>query len=392
MIDRELGNHAKSLFERYPVLTITGPRQSGKTVLAKACFGERLAYVNLEAPDIREYASQDPRAFLADHPDGAILDEIQRVPDLPSYIQVIVDEKRTNGLYVLTGSRQFEVHEAVSQSLAGRTAVLQLLPLTVRELEMLAGEMSVDAMLVGGFMPRIYDQRIPPSQALSDYVATYVERDLRQLLAVKDLDAFQRFLGLCAGRTGQLLNLSSLGNDAGVSHTTAQHWISLLRASYVVYLLQPYHRNVGKRLIKSPKLYFHDVGLAAYLCGIDAQAHLKNHPLRGSLFENMVVGETLKFFANRGRKAPLHFYRDSSGLEVDLLIDEGGSLLPVEVKASHTPAQALLKGLHRFRQVEPDAPYGRMLVYGGDQRQERTDLTVTTVRGFARDLERLLAS
>ena len=390
MIKRELAAYAQELFKRYPVLTVTGPRQSGKTTLVRACFGKFLPYANLEAPDVRRHALDDPRGFLAGFPDGAILGEIQRAPELASYIQVMVDDRGANGVFVLTGSHQFELHESVSQSLAGRTAILRLLPLTIRELSMLASDLEVDEMLVGGFMPRIYDQNIPHTQALSDYVATYVERDLRQLVAIRNLDTFERFLGLCAGRVGQLLNFSSLGNDAGVSHTTVREWVNLLQASYILFTLPPYFRNVGKRLVKSPKLYFHDVGLAAHLAGINSPEQMKTHPLRGGFFENLVVGEALKWQTNRGLKPSLHFYRDSAGNEVDLLFQESGHFLPVEIKSGQTLVRDFFKGLDAFRRVEPDLPYGTMLMYGGEQRRKQRDVTITTPRHFAADVGKLL--
>ena len=389
MIKRELEDYAKEIFKYYPVLTITGPRQSGKTILARTCFGKDLPYVNLEAPDMRRYALDDPRAFLADYPHGAILDEIQRVPELTSYIQVLVDELKSNSLFVLTGSHQFELHESVSQSLSGRTTMLKLLPLTIRELLKLTSKPSVDDMLLKGFLPRIFDQKIPFSQALSDYMVTYIQRDLRQLIQIKNLDIFDRFLGLCAGRVGQVLNLSNLGNDVGVSHTTIREWISLLQASYIIFLLPPYHRNVGKRLIKSPKLYFYDVGMATHLLGIHTPLQLKHHPLRGSLFENMIIAEALKHQVNQGKKPALHFYRDSSGHEVDLLYQEGPDFLPIEIKSGQTIANSFFKGLHTFKKVEPQLPFGRMLVYGGTRRQTRQDIHITTPFKFASDLHQV---
>ncbi len=295
-----------------------------------------------------------------------------------------------NGVFVLTGSHQFELHESVSQSLAGRTTILRSLPLTIGELSRLTSDLEVDEMLVGGFMPRIYDQSIPHTQALSDYVATYVERDLRQLVAIRNLDTFERFLGLCAGRVGQLLNLSGLGNDAGVSHTTVREWVNLLQASYILFTLPPYYRNVGKRLIKSPKLYFHDVGLAEHLAGINSPEQMKTHPLRGGFFENLVVGEALKWQTNRGMKPSLHFFRDSSGNEVGLLFQESGHFLPVEIKSGQTVVRDFFKGLNAFHSIEPDLPLGSMLVYGGEQRRKQREVTITTPRHFTADVGKLV--
>ncbi len=296
-----MAKYATTAFAKYPVITITGPRQSGKTTLARNTFTEK-PYANLENPVTRQFAEEDPLAFLGQYPQGAIIDEIQRVPELLSYIQVIVDERRENSLFVLTGSQQFELMHGITQSLAGRTALLKLLPLSIAEL---ATHFSpgVDEMLFKGFYPRIYDQDIAPDQAYGDYFETYVERDLRQLVNVKNLSLFQRFVKLCAGRCGQLLNLNSLANDTGISHSTAREWMTVLEASYIVFLLQPFHANIGKRLVKSPKIYFYDVGLASWLLGIEEQRQIATHPLRGGLFENMARQQNLWVNSGVG-KAP----------------------------------------------------------------------------------------
>jgi uncharacterized protein len=288
MIPRTITPVLQQLATQYPVVTVTGPRQSGKTTLCRATFADK-PYVNLETPDVREFARSDPRGFLATYRDGAILDEIQRVPELPSWLQPMIDEDPTPGRFILTGSQQFEVMTGITQSLAGRTGLLKLLPLSLEELSGPRTIEAIDGLLLSGFYPRIHAIGIDPTQALGDYVETYVERDIRQLVNIKDLAVFERFLRLCAGRVGQLLNLQSLGNDAGISHTTARNWLTLLEASYVVHLLQPWHTNLGKRQIKSPKLYFYDVGLAAYLLGAEHHTHISRHPLRGNLFENLVI-------------------------------------------------------------------------------------------------------
>lgn len=280
MIPRALAGHAASVFIKYPVVTITGPRQSGKTTLANATFPDK-PYANLESPVTRQFAEEDPIGFLNQYPEGAIIDEIQRVPDLLSFIQVIVDEKQKNSLFILTGSQQFELMRGISQSLAGRTALLKLLPLSISELTSFF-PLGVDEMLFKGFYPRIYDQNIPPYQVYGDYYETYVERDLRQLINIKNLSLFQRFIRLCAGRCGQLLNLNSLANDSGISQSTAREWMTILEASYIVFLLQPFHVNIKKRLVKSPKIYFYDVGLAGWLCGIEEERQIATHPLRGT--------------------------------------------------------------------------------------------------------------
>ncbi len=386
MIARTLAEYAVDAFTKYPVLTITGPRQSGKTTLARNTFADK-PYANLEHPVTRQFAEEDPLAFLNQYPSGAIIDEIQRVPDLLSYIQVIVDEKQQNSLFVLTGSQQFELMQGVSQSLAGRTALLKLLPFSLAELSP-HYSLSVDEMLFKGFYPRIYDQNIAPDQAYGDYFETYVERDLRQLVNVKNLSLFQRFVKLCAGRCGQLLNLNSLANDTGISQSTAREWMTVLEASYIVFLLQPYHANIGKRLVKSPKIYFYDVGLASWLCGIEEEQQLATHPLRGNLFENMVVMEVLKYRYNRGKRNNLYFYRDSNGNEVDLLYTKGANMLPVEIKSGQTITSSYFSGLKKISALFPNAlPWHTLLVYAGDTQQYRQDTKVIRIDSLSAFLD-----
>lgn len=385
-IHRKLGDYAINIFKKYPVITITGPRQSGKTTLARAVFSEK-PYANLENPAIRQFAEEDPVGFLQQYPDGAVIDEIQRVPALLSWIQVEVDEKRVNSLYVLTGSQQFELMRSITQSLAGRTALLKLLPLSIEELAPL-GMPGVDEMIYTGFYPRIYDQHIEPSIAYGDYFETYVERDLRQLVNIRNLSLFQRFVRLCAGRCGQLLNLSSLADDTGISQKTAREWITVLEASYIVFLLQPYHANIGKRLIKTPKLYFYDTGLAAWLCGIENHKQVATHPLRGNLFENTVIMEALKYRYNRGRRSNLYFFRDSNGNEVDLLYTIGHHILPVEVKSGHTVTRNYFRGLQKFQALfSEQVLLPSLLVYAGKDEQARRDVKVITIYSLARNLQ-----
>ncbi len=368
MIQRAAEQTLRRLFVQYPVVTVTGPRQSGKTTLCRATFPE-LEYVNLERPDIRERAIDDPLGLLRRLRDGAIIDEIQRVPELLSYIQVEVDASNRTGRFVLTGSHQLRVSEAVSQSLAGRTGLIRLLPFSIAEAALARPSMTVDEMLATGFYPRIYDHGLDPAQALGDYFETYVERDVRQVSEIRNLQTFQRFVRLCAGRVGQLLNMHSLGNDVGVSHTTARHWISVLEAGFVVHLLPPFHANLSKRLIKSPKLYFYDVGLAAHLLGIETVAHISAHPLRGALFENLVVMEALKHRYNSGRRSNLTFYRDSGGTEVDLIYELAGDLVAIEVKAGETFTPALLANLSTFGKLLKERVRGQLLVYAGSEPQ-----------------------
>ena len=388
MIERTIAPILTRLSAQYPVLTITGPRQSGKTTLCRAAFPEK-RYVNLESPDTRQFALNDPRGFLAQFPDGAILDEIQRAPHLLSYIQPIVDERNTPAQYILTGSQQFEVADTVNQSLAGRTALLKLLPLSISELKSAYPIPSIDRLLLTGFYPRIHDQGLDPTQALGDYFETYVERDIRQLLAIKDLNLFEKFVKLCAGRIGQVLNLQSLGNDVGISHTTARSWLTLLEASYVIFVLQPWHNNFSKRQIKSPKLYFYDVGLASYLLGLEKELHVSRDPLRGNLFENLVVIEALKYRFNRGKRNNLHFYRDAKGNEVDLLVDIGPHVFPLEIKAGATISEDYFKGLRSFAGNGAPLPLGTGLVYGGEEMQSRSGIRIYPATGIHELLDSL---
>ena len=378
MITRDLTPALLDAADRAPVVTLTGPRQSGKTTLCRALFGDR-PYVSLEAPDVRAFAEGDPRGFLAQFPEGAVLDEIQRVPDLLSYLQGIVDEDPAHGRWILTGSQNFALRGAISQSLAGRTDVLELLTLTWGEIQRFRKPPeTLDEALVASGFPRIFDRELEPAPWLRAYVNTYVERDVRQLLGISDLGAFQRFVELCAGRTGQLLNLSSLAGDCGVTQPTARAWLSVLAASYIVFRLLPFRANLRKRLVKAPKLMFHDAGLACWLLGIREPAQLRTHPLRGAIFETWVVSEVRKLVANRGaatRRDPrLSFYRDRNGAEVDLVIERPDRLTLLECKSGATPSAELLAGVRRVaghfagseRAVEVVA------VYGGDQEQRRT--------------------
>ena len=389
MIHREITSTLTALFKKNPVVTVTGPRQSGKTTLCRSAF-PKLHYFNLERPDTREFATEDPRGFLRGCEGGAVIDEIQRAPDLVSFIQVAIDEYRANGQFVLTGSRQFRVVEAVSQSLAGRTAVLRLLPFTIAEALKARKTMDVERFIHTGFYPRIYDHDLDPTQALGDYFETYVERDVRQVSEIRNLSAFQKFVRLCAGRVGQVLNLHSLGNDVGVSHTTARQWISILEASYIVFLLQPFHANISKRLIKSPKLYFHDVGLASYLLGIESSRQVATHPLKGFLFENMIVVEALKHRFNQGRRSNLSFYRDSAGTEVDLIYGLADKVLAVEIKAGETISSSFFGNLRKLRKYLPDKISGEIVVHGAENEMIRDDIHVTGPVGFLPMLETMV--
>ena len=365
MIRRKMESLATKLWRQYPVVTITGPRQSGKTTLARAVF-PKCEYVNLESPDVRMQIRADARGFFARHPAPVIFDEIQNAPELVSYIQVEVDERHANSMYVLTGSHQPALRAAISQSLAGRTALLQLLPLSIGELSGAGIEISRDQLIFNGFMPRLYDSGIEPTQLYSDYFQTYIERDVRQLINLRNLREFELFVRLLAGRVGQLLNRDSLASDVGVSSQTIAEWLSVLEASYVIYTLRPYYRNVGKRLVKSPKIYFTDVGLAAYLIGLTSVDQVATHPLVGNLFENMVVMDALKARTNRGRGTDLYFMRDYRGLETDLVVENGVKLDLYEIKSAMSFNPSFADSLVKLRQ-SIDCIGRTKVVYSGDK-------------------------
>ena len=376
MIPRAAARLLDDIRSGYPVITLTGPRQSGKTTLARAAFADK-PYVSLETPDEREFAASDPRGFLARWKEGAIIDEVQHVPALLSWIQSEVDAAGTMGRFVLTGSQNFALMAHIAQSLAGRSALVQLLPLSIAELN--ASEKlppDLDSMLLRGGYPALYARPLNPARWLADYTMSYLERDVRQLTQVHDLSAFQRFLRLCAGRTGQLLNLANLAQETGVAQNTARAWLSVLEASYIVHLLRPHHRNLGKRVVKTPKLYFIDVALAVSLMGIQTTGQLAIHPLRGALFETLVVAEFLKARLNSGFPSNLYFWRDNVGLEVDLLIDEPEGLRPIEIKSSATVNDDLFKGLRKWVSVAGDIARQPRLVYAGPNSYTRSNIEV----------------
>lgn len=369
MIRRNLTLHVQQSAQWFPVVAVLGPRQSGKTTLVQTVFSKH-AYVSLEDLNMRDLALRDPRAFLYDfaNEQGLILDEIQHVPELLSYIQTSVDKEKKNGFYIITGSQNLLVNQAVSQSLAGRVGILTLMPLSIDELEhaRLLPQTIEEALFTGGY-PRAYVSSVPPSKLYQNYIRTYVERDVRQLKNIGDLATFQRFLQLCAGRIGQVLNYESLGNDCGIDSKTVRSWLSILEATYVIFLLQPYYKNFGKRLIKSPKLYFVDTGLACSLLRLRDAQDVADHYMRGNLVESFIISDAAKQYYNRDDTPPLYFWRDVRGNEIDLVVEHAGGIVPVEIKAGKTVSSSYFKGIDYLREL---AGAGKsFVIYAGDTNQ-----------------------
>lgn len=377
VITRHITDELTQTANEFPVVTITGPRQAGKTTLARMNF-PNYAYANLEAPEIRALATQDPNAFFSQFPAPVIIDEIQRVPELLSHIQIRADNTTQHGQYILTGSHQPRLQEAVAQSLAGRTALLRLLPLSILELTKSNRTYTRDEFIYQGFMPRLYNEEVNPTRLYRNYLQTYVERDVRQMINVKNLIDFETFMRLLAGRVGQILNLSTLANDVGVSSTTLKEWLSVLEASYIIFRLNPFFENIGKRVIKSPKIYFTDVGLASYLLGIESPSIAARDPLIGNLFENLVVIEALKTRLNAGKEPELYFYRDNKGHEIDLLYRTNRQLVPIEIKSAMTFHTNFAKGISHFQKITSQAQKG-YVIYAGEL---TPDLAHANVRHF----------
>ncbi len=364
MIKREITQELKQLANDYPIVTLIGPRQSGKTTLAKMTFAD-YSYCSLEDPDIRNFAQNDPRSFLKKYNKNVIFDEIQRIPELLSYLQSMVDENDIKGRFILTGSYQLQLRAEITQSLAGRTAVLSLLPLTISEATTVNKEMSRDELLYRGFFPRIYQDKLNPTKFYANYYRTYIERDVRQLINFKNVSLFEKFLKLLAGRVGQVINYNSLSNDIGVSAVTLKEWLSVLEVSFIIFKLEPYFENFGKRVIKSPKIYFNDTGLLVYLLDIDSGNIIGRDPLIGNIFENLIVLELMKARYNQGLNPNIYFFRDSNGLEVDIIYKKGSQLIPIEIKSAATFNKVFAKSIHKFQKLTPKAQKG-FVVYAGD--------------------------
>jgi uncharacterized protein len=365
MVIRTATDEVKSLAKKFKAVAIVGARQSGKTTLARYVFPDK-PYVSLENPDIRRFATEDPRSFLEQYNEGAVFDEAQRVPELFSYLQQILDERKTKGQFILTGSNNFLLQENISQSLAGRIAYLYLLPFSVEEAELAMKKKQdvEDAIFRGGYPP-IYDNEVEPDKWLPNYIRTYIERDVRQLKNISNLNTFDRFIKLCAGRTGQLLNMSSLAIEAGVDSKTIASWLGILESSFVIHLLQPHHQNFNKRIVKMPKLYFYDTGLVCSLLGITKASQLSLHPLRGNLFENLIVSELMKERLNKNLSVTLYFWRDNTGNEIDIIIDTGTSLYPVEIKSGKTITSDYFKNFNFWNKIT--GINKGSVVYGGNE-------------------------
>jgi hypothetical protein len=374
MIKRDAEVKLRELAAGFPAVSVIGPRQSGKTTLVRSVFPDK-PYVLLEDPDTRAFAEEDPRSFLAQfEKSGAVLDEVQRVPELFSYLQGILDTSNRPGHFILTGSQNFLLMESISQSLAGRVGIIRLLPLSMRELsrEGIAHK-PYEEYLYTGFFPRLYTTPIAPADFYSSYIQTYLERDLHQLKHVQNLSAFQTFMKMCAFRNGQIINYSSLAHDCGITHNTAKEWLSLLETSCIIVLIRPHHKNFNKRLVKMPKLYFTDPGLAVHLAGLQNPDNLYHHPLKGGLFESLIVAEFLKCRYNRGKEANLYFWRDQHGHEIDCLIEyRGNDLIPVEMKSGRTANSDYFKEITYWNTLSGNTPDRSFVVYGGDQSQQRT--------------------
>ncbi len=370
MINREIESKLLEMVKKFPILAITGPRQSGKTTLCKKLF-PTYKYVTMENPDSKEFAISDPNGFLEEYAEYVILDEIQNVPELFSYIQGVVDESGKTGQYILTGSQNFLLLEKISQTLAGRIYIYHLLPFSYSELEKTYEQTQLEHIYRGGY-PRIYDKNIDPIDFFPSYIQTYLERDVRTIININNLNLFSAFVRLCASRIGQIFNASSISNELGVDYKTIQSWLALLETSFVIYKLKPWHRNFNKRIIKSPKIYFYDTGLACHLLNLKRADDLNTHFAKGNLFENYIINEVIKSNWNKGIHLPLYFWRDRTGNEIDLLIEEGEKVKLVEIKSSKTIKLDFFKRLNYVEKLTTNLIISKYLIYGGDESQKRT--------------------
>ncbi|HEY5407934.1 MAG TPA: ATP-binding protein [Ginsengibacter sp.] len=376
MIKRTLGEQIKLMAAKMPVITITGPRQSGKTTLAKQCFPD-YEYMNLENPDVLEFAKSDPRLFLSQHKKGIIIDEAQVMPELFSYIQTISDENNKTGEFILTGSQNFLMTEKISQSLAGRVFITHLLPFSIEEIKKSKHWIeNPNHYIFNGFYPRIYDKDIPPNLFYPSYIQTYTERDIRQIINVSNLHSFQRFMRLVAGRTAQLLNYSNIANELGHDLKTIKSWFSILESSFIIFFLQPHHKNYSKRLVKTPKLFFYDTGLACSLLGIKNEYEINLHWAKGALFENLIISDIAKNYLNKSQNPSLFFWRDNTGNELDCLIEGALSLKRIEIKSASTIHPDFFKGLAYYNKLSNSTSENSFLIYSGNKNLRRKEATV----------------
>ena len=386
MIDRNITPILKKRLAKFPILTLTGPRQSGKSTLLRNCFTD-YKYYNLERVDYRQFIMSDPVGFLQNQGEKVIFDEAQQVPELFSYLQVVSDEKGTAGQYILSGSQSFLMNENITQSLAGRTSICHLFPFDISEIK--ASEDPVEAIFKG-FYPRIYDFDIDPVEFHSSYIQTYIERDVRTIRSIENLNTFSRFLGLCAGRIGQVLNLTSLANDAGISVNTVKSWLSLLEASFVLYQLQPYYKNFNKRLVKSPKIYFYDTGLACSLLNIKTPDMLRTHYLYGSLFENFVINEVIKMQEHAGKKPSVYYWRDNNGVEIDCIVEDAkGHMYAIEIKGGATINSDYIKNLKLFS--VNDGNVSKKVIYTGSDNISMRDVNIIGYNSLEETIKEIIS-
>jgi predicted AAA+ superfamily ATPase len=383
-VHRKISSEALTSAKEYPVLTISGPRQSGKTTLARHLFN-KLPYFNLENPDTLDLITSDPRSFFNQNINGAIIDEIQRAPELMSYLQAIVDQNKSSR-FVITGSNQFSMLEKISQSLAGRTSILKLLPFSLDEIALVNDKLSVDELIFIGSLPSIFSENRDPIRNYRNYYETYIERDVRHLINIKDISLFRKFMKLCAGRIGQIFNASQLSNETGVTVNTVKSWISVLETSFIVFLLPPWFDNINKRLTKSPKLFFFDVGLASYLLGIIKPEQVSRDPLKGGLFENLVITDIIKSYYNNGLDASVYFYRDKNGNEVDVLLSDANKLTQIEIKSSATFNSEFYKNLNYLKKIYPRRIEKSFLVYTGNQEQTSGSIKLINFKNINREI------